>query len=422
MAMATDSAQPPFPGGPQGAGPGGGPAPAPGPTGESQLAHSYALIGRLASGIAHDFNKLLTVILGNLSLLQAALAADASQRRLLTAIENATNQAADLTRQLLALVRHEAPRAEPVDLNAVAEQAAGLLRQTIDPRIELVVQPRAGLSWVLADRGRMTRVLLNLCLNARDAMPQGGRLRVATDEVLAGPAAAGAQPERGPGLHARLTVEDTGEGMSAEVQAHIFDPSFTTKPPGAGTGLGLSIVFDLVRENGGWIECHSAPGRGTRFDVYLPLLGLAPAATGAGATILVVEGAPQIRELARTVLEKDGYRVMAAADGQQAIESFRRAEGKVALVLLDLHSAPEPADILTELLALDPAVRVVVVDGHAAGVPIPEGGPNVHGILAKPFRPADLLGAVRAALRAPAGQGGAQGTPVGQPEGAAPRV
>jgi CheY-like chemotaxis protein len=423
--MSVDSDSLPVPGNSQGTST-GNEAPPPAnltatPAGTGPVAHSHELIGRLASGIVHDFNKVLTVMLGNLSLLQASLAADNSQRSLLAALDNAANQAADLTRQLLALARHETPRAEPVDLNAVTEQVASLLRHTIDPRIELVVQPRAGLRGVLADRGRMTRVVLNLCLNACDAMPQGGRLRLATDEVLVEPTAA----PRGPGLHARLTVEDTGQGMPEEVQAHIFEPSFTTKQPGAGTGLGLAIVAGLVRESGGWIECNSAPGRGTRFDIYLPLLEYAPgSASAGGATILVVESEPQVRELARTILEKEGYRVAVAADSRQAVEVLRQAKGKMALVLLDLHSAPAPVDTLAELHAFDPAVRVVVVDGQQAAAAIPAGVANVQGILTKPFRPADLLAAVRAAMAASEGQGGTeageQGAAAGQNEEVTP--
>ncbi len=364
------------------------------------VAHSYELIGRMAGGIIHDFNKVLTVLLGNVALLQASLPADASQRLLLTAMENAANQAADLARQLLALARHESPRTEPVDLNAVAEQVASMLRHTLDPRISLVVQPRAGLSWVLADRGRLVRVLLNLCLNARDAMPQGGRLRIATDEVLVGPSRAPMQPQHGPDLHARLTVEDTGEGMSEEIRARSFDPSFTTKLPGVGTGLGLAIVASLVQEHGGWIECNSAPGRGTRFDIYLPLLGYVPTgtATNKRTTILIVENEPQLRELARTILEKEGFCVIVAADGRQAVAAFRQATRQVALVLLDLHSAPAPLVTLAELRLLDPEVRIVLVDGQQAVAAIPEDLPNIRDILAKPFRPADLLAAVRVAL------------------------
>lgn len=422
--VATPDAEGPPGGGPAGlTDPPSGPAPAPD---EGQAAHNYELIGRLAGGIVHDFNKLLTVILGNLSLLQASLAADASQRRLLGAIEDTAQQAADLTRQLLALARHEPPRSEPVDVNAVAERVAGLLRHTIDPRVELQVQPRAGPGRVQGDPGRLTRVLLNLCLNACDAMPRGGRLRIAADEVQAEPPAAGAEAGRGPGTFARLTVEDTGEGMPEEVRARIFDPFFTTKQPGVGTGLGLAVVTGLVREAGGWVTCDSAPGRGTRFEVYLPVRGAAGAAAplAPATTVLVVEGEEPIRELTRMILEKQGYRVVLAADGRQAIESFRRAGGKVALVVLDAHTAPVPGtDTLAELRAIDPGVRVLLVNGPPPAAPAP-GGPQ--GVLAKPFQPADLLAAVRAALGASQAQGGAvageQGVPPSRSQGVSPDV
>ena len=226
------------------------------------VAHSYELIGRMAGGIIHDFNKVLTVLLGNVALLQASLPADASQRLLLTAMENAANQAADLARQLLALARHESPRTEPVDLNAVAEQVASMLRHTLDPRISLVVQPRAGLSWVLADRGRLVRVLLNLCLNARDAMPQGGKLRVQTEAVSTRTnGAAGSD-------WVRMSVHDEGHGISEQVQRRIFDPYFSTKEH--GSGLGLAIVQQIVESYGGRIEVKSEPGHGSRFDIWWP--------------------------------------------------------------------------------------------------------------------------------------------------------
>jgi CheY-like chemotaxis protein len=396
-------------------------AAASGPSRADLVSHSHELIGRLASGIVHDFNKLLTILLGNLSLLRASLAAVASQDLLLASMENAANQAADLTRQLLALTRHESPRTEPVDLNAVSEQVAGLLRHTIDPRIELVLQPRVGLRLVLANRGRITRVLLNLCLNACDAMPQGGRLRIATDEVLPGPAVPARAPGSEPDVVARLTVEDTGAGIPEEVQARIFDPDFTTKQPGVGMGLGLAIVAGLVREHGGWVDCHSACGKGTRFDVYLPVQRHVPAAAAGGATVLVVESNEQVRELARTVLEKDGYSVVVATDGRQAIESFRRAGGKVAVVILEHQSAPLPTeDTLSELRLLDPRVRVVVVNGPMLGTLAPVSLTSVDGSLAKPFRPAELLAAVRAALAPGKGPGDAPadmpGVSAGRPE------
>jgi CheY-like chemotaxis protein len=274
----------------------------------------------------------------------------------------------------------------------------------------LEVQSRAGLRSVLADHGRLKRVLLNLCLNACDAMPRGGRLRVATDEVRVEPPATGGEPGRGQGTYARLTVEDTGEGMPEEVRARIFDPFFTTKQPAAGTGLGLAIVTGLVRELGGWVTCASARGRGTRFDVFLPVSEQIPGAAPpvAAATVLVVESEEPIRELARTILEKQGYRVVLAADGRQAIESFRRAGGKPALVVLDAHAPPAPGTgTLAELRALDPGVRVVLVNGLPSAA---SGGgvAKIQGELAKPFHPADLLAAVRAVLGAPPGQRGAE--------------
>ncbi len=231
------------------------------------------LVGRLASGVAHDFNNLMTAVLGHLALLRDYVAAEGPHQELLGGAEKAAAQAADLSRQLLAFLRMEPAVPEPVDLNAVVGQVVGLLRRTFDPRIHIDVRLQPGLPRAPAVRTQLGQLLLNLCLNARDAMPRGGRLLIETS--TAGALAEAARPphQRRTEAFVRLRVADTGEGIAPAVQARMFEPAFTTKGQGQGTGLGLAIVQNVVRQHHGWIEYASGVGQGACFDVYLPLEG-----------------------------------------------------------------------------------------------------------------------------------------------------
>ena len=237
---------------------------------EARLSARMELIGRLAGGVAHDFNNLLTAVLGHLALLRDCVPAVDPHQELLGGAEKAAGQAAALSRQLLAFMRSEPDGPTGVDLNGVVREVVGLLRRTFDPRIRLDIRPQPELPSILAFPTQMAQLLLNLCLNARDAMPRGGRLLVETGEAVISADAARLHPQRRPGAFVRLRVADTGEGIPSTVQARMFDAAFTTKGPGQGTGLGLAIVRSVVQEHRGWIECLSSPGQGARFDVYLP--------------------------------------------------------------------------------------------------------------------------------------------------------
>ncbi|HLF57608.1 MAG TPA: PAS domain S-box protein, partial [Thermoanaerobaculia bacterium] len=303
-------------------------------------------IGRLAGGVAHDFNNLLTVIGGSAEMLAASLPADSGGRSLLGEIRDATDRAASLTRQLLAFSRSQvlAPRA--VDLNAGVANIETLLRRLIgeDVLLETSLSPAAGC--VLIDPGQLEQVIVNLAVNARDAMPRGGRLRVATRAAELDAAACRRFPEGRPGRYAVLSIADTGCGMTPEVRARIFEPFFTTKPQGTGTGLGLATVFGIVRQSEGQIEVESRAGAGARFDVYLPSVA-APAAEARAEpraaneargkeTILVVEDEEALRKLARIALERQGYRVLAASDGRQALAAVDAAGDTIDLLVTDL--------------------------------------------------------------------------------------
>ncbi len=238
------------------------------------------MVGQLAGGVAHDFNNLMTAVLGHVALLRDGIAPQDPHQTLLAAVERAANHASDLSRRVLACLRHEAPRRVPVDLNGLVEQITGLLRRTIDPRIQVVVHLCPTLPRPEADATQLTQLLLNLCLNARDAMPRGGRLRVETAVDVIDAGRARLHPQRRPGEFVRLRVADTGEGMPPAVRARLFEWLFTTKPPGQGQGIGLTIVQQVVQAHRGWIECLSIPGEGTCFDVFLPLAAASAAAAG----------------------------------------------------------------------------------------------------------------------------------------------
>ena len=239
---------------------------------EEQLRQSQKMeaVGRLAGGVAHDFNNLLTGVTGNLTLALQATPADDPRREFLLAAERAAWRAADLTRQLLGFSRQTKPHMEPIDLNRCVREAVELLRRTLDPSIEIAARYADDLWPVEADAGQINQVLMNLCLNARDAMPDGGRLELETANVRSTRRRREARPDRRPGEFVRLRVRDNGHGIPPDVLPRIFEPFFTTKEVGKGTGLGLAVVFGIVQQHRGWIECTSAVGQGTCFDVYLP--------------------------------------------------------------------------------------------------------------------------------------------------------
>ena len=296
-------------------------------------------VGQLAGGIAHDFNNILTAIIGNISLLLESSSSLAAQQNTLQTIDRAARRAAELTNRLLGYSRRTTLHLKATNLNSIVEEALGLLRATIDPRILFEWHLPRDLWTVSADGDQLSQVLTNLCLNARDAMPTGGELCVETSNFVIEADYVRAMVFARTGEFVRLSVADTGVGMTPTVQARVFEPFFTTKPIGQGTGMGLAMVYGIIKAHEGWIVCDSSPGRGSRFDIYLPRTSAVveeptpvrsspvPAQTTthtqAGKTILLVDDEPSLRSLGRFILEQNGYRVLLAEDGIDALETFR---------------------------------------------------------------------------------------------------
>ncbi|HEV3236246.1 MAG TPA: PAS domain S-box protein [Gemmataceae bacterium] len=381
---------------------------------EAQLrqAQKMEAVGLLAGGVAHDFNNLLTAILGNLSFVQSELPPEHSTQKLLQAAEKASRRAANLTSQLLGFSRRTLLRPESVNLNETIEEVLGILQRTIDPRVSLVVEKQTDLWSVQADSGQMNQILMNLCLNARDAMPRGGQLQLQSSNVILTQEQAQGHFEARAGQFVRIIVQDTGHGIAPEIRTRIFEPFFTTKKPGEGTGLGLSMVFGIVQQHQGWIECLSEVNRGTCFTLYFPRSEAAEAAPLSAeisqaneaeaprkGTILLADDEQALRDLGRMILETQGYQVMLAEDGQEAVEIYEREGRQIDLVVLDL-TMPRLSgqDAFHQMLKINPQVPVLFTSGFSKQHLSQADHERILGFISKPFLPEDLTRSVRAAL------------------------
>jgi signal transduction histidine kinase len=381
---------------------------------QDQLAQAQKMeaIGRLAGGIAHDFNNLLTVIKGRSQLVLQRLGPDDPLRRQVALIEQTADRAASLTRQLLAFSRKQMLDSRVLDLNVVVEEIENMLRRLIGEHIELRTALAPELGTIRADPGQLEQVILNLIVNARDAMPSGGTLTIETADVELTAAPAEATLDIPAGAYVRLSVSDTGVGMSAGTRAHLFEPFFTTKELGKGTGLGLASVYGIVKQSGGGIAVRSAPGSGSTFTIFLPRVGepverVRPGraegrAPGGTETILLVEDEDAVRELAREVLQAGGYTVLEARHGQQALEIAEAHQGSIALLLTDVvMPGMDGPSLARHLAAIRPGIRLLYVSGYADRVAEGEDGVPAAALLHKPFSPAVLAAKVREVLDAP---------------------
>ncbi|MGA2447400.1 MAG: response regulator [Polyangiaceae bacterium] len=386
---------------------------------EEQLAISQRMeaIGSLAGGIAHDFNNLLSVILGYTEFAMEGTSAGDPRREALLEVKKAGERAAALTRQLLAFGRKQMLQPVLLDLNQIAAGLEKMLRRILGEDIEYiqVLAPDAGVVW--ADPGQIEQVFMNLVVNARDAMPDGGMLTVETANVQIDEEYARRHVAVKPGPYVRLAITDTGCGMDAETRARIFEPFFTTKAKGKGTGLGLSTVYGIVKQSGGNIWAYSEKGRGTTFKIYLPRVSPAavpepsipPVVTRhAGTeTILVVEDEQAVRDLAARILRLEGYTVLTAATGHEALEVWAAHEGRVDLVLTDVVMPHMGGRALIEHLAARAAgIKALYMSGYADDAIVHHGtlDPGTH-FIGKPFAAADLARKVREVLSGAEGGG-----------------
>jgi PAS domain S-box-containing protein len=380
---------------------------------EQQLRQSQKMeaVGRLAGGVAHDFNNLLMVIKGHTELLLNGLPASEHYTRKIEQIDRAADRASGLTRQLLAFSRLQVLQPQVMNLNDVVEEMGRLLPRLIGEDIELVIRRSEDLGAVRADASQTEQVIMNLAVNARDAMPDGGRLLIETSNVELDGTYSAMYPIVQHGRYILLAVSDTGTGMSAEIQAHVFEPFFTTKAQGKGTGLGLATVYGIVKQSGGFIWVYSEIGRGTSFKIYLPRVDQPVERAGAvrsvseaprgTETILLAEDEQDVREVAREFLESGGYTVIEARDGAEALKRVEKHEGAIDLVLTDMVMPGMTGQELTaRLLQSLPDIRVLYMSGYSerAAADCARGDPAMR-LLAKPFSRWALLRAVHEILK-----------------------
>ncbi|HBD10250.1 MAG TPA: hypothetical protein DCZ69_18525, partial [Syntrophobacteraceae bacterium] len=379
---------------------------------EAQLrqAHKMEAVGTLAGGIAHDFNNLLQAVQGYAELLLLKGREGDVGYRELQEISRAAKRGGELTRQLLMFSRKMESTLQPVDLNRVVEELRMLLERTIPKMIEIELRLTGNLHAVSADISQIEQVLMNLAVNARDAMPDGGKLTIETRNAIADEEVRRSQPELTPGNYVALAVADTGQGMDKTTLEHVFDPFFTTKEVGKGTGLGLAMVYGIVKNHRGYITCVSKPGEGTRFEIYLPAIAGTQATPpvdaretelrGGSETVLLVDDDDSVRALGAELLQMFGYSVISANDGESALQVYGETRGGIDLVILDLiMPGIGGTQCLERLLEMDPRVRVVVASGYSIGGQIERVAEiGARAFIHKPYDVDEMLMTVRGVL------------------------
>jgi two-component system cell cycle sensor histidine kinase/response regulator CckA len=380
---------------------------------EGQLRQSQKMeaIGRLAGGVAHDFNNMLMVIKGHTELLLNVMTPGEMVTRKIEQIDRSADRAAALTRQLLAFSRMQVLQPEVINLNGIVDEMSRLLPRLIGEDIELVVRPGENLRTIRADASQMEQVIMNLAVNARDAMPSGGKLLIETTNADLDESYTASHPIMRPGSYVQLSVSDSGTGMDAETQAHIFEPFFTTKEKGKGTGLGLATVYGIVKQSGGFIWVYSETGKGTSFKIYIPSVNQAedqlntnrPTAEvpSGSETVLLTEDEQDVREIARQFLESGGYKVIEAKDGAEALQLAEANRGKIHLLVTDMvMPGMTGQELAVRLQREHPGLCVVFMSGYSehAATEMADADPNVR-LLTKPFSRATILRAVREILQ-----------------------
>jgi len=379
---------------------------------ETQLRQAQKMesVGQLAAGVAHDFNNLLTIIQGHAGLLLSTGSPDPLARESVRQISLAAERAANLTRQLLMFIRKQTMQPRLLDLNEVIANIFKMLRALAGDQVTLRRNLAASLPPIHADPGMLEQVLVNLAVNARDAMPKGGLLQIETFHAEIDAAYVQQQPEARPGLFVGVSVSDSGHGMDARTLERIFEPFFTTKEAGKGTGLGLAMVYGIVKQHQGWLEVQSQPGKGSTFKVFLPASSNARAAPdpaqpgpapGGHETILLVEDEASLRDLVQEVLRKKGYTVLTAQTGRGALQVWEKHKVEIDLLLTDMMM-PEGvsvAELAARALADKPALKVIYSSGYGVEAVSP-GFELIEGAnyLQKPYHPENLARAVRQCL------------------------
>ena len=380
---------------------------------ESQLrqAQKMEAVGRLAGGVAHDFNNLLMVIKGHTELLLNVLDSSDHLARKIEQIDRSADRATALTRQLLAFSRRQVLQPQVINVNSIVEEMGKLLPRLIGEDIELLIRADEKLGSIRADASQMEQVIMNLAVNARDAMPNGGKLVIETANAEIDHGFTSSHPLMKPGSYVQLVVSDNGTGMDAETQAHIFEPFFTTKEKGKGTGLGLATVYGIVKQSGGFIWVYSEVGKGSSFKIYLPRVEQQEEHTGAprptaelpmgSETVLLVEDEQDVREIAREFLESGGYRVIEAKDGSEAIDLAGQNRGKIQLLVTDMVMPGMTGQELAVRMQMEhPGLYVIFMSGYSehAATEMANADPSVR-LLTKPFSRTALLRAAREAIQ-----------------------
>ena len=378
---------------------------------EEQLRQAQKMesIGTLAGGIAHDFNNILTIIQGYSEMVLLDKTSDHPDYSDLYAVNAAAQRGAELVKQLLTFSRKVETNMRPVNLNQEIQTAVKLLSRTIPKMIDMKLVLSEDLSRIQADPGQLEQIVVNLAVNAKHAMPEGGILTFETANITLGKEYCRTQPEASPGEYVYLRIEDTGCGMRKEMLGRIFEPFFSTKKQGEGTGLGLAMVYGIVKNHGGHITCNSEPGMGTIFTIYLPAIKdetvereitIEWKPPVGKETILLVDDEEMIRDLGSKILERAGYKVITAQNGEQAVATYRNRRDEIDLVMLDLiMPGMGGRQALDELKRLDPQVCVVIASGYAPeGIAKTSTETGADAFVSKPFNRNEVLRKVREAL------------------------